>query len=817
MPLSPLPLNMLTNYLTVAVRTLLRSKGYSALTLLSLALGLTIATLIMLYVADELSYDRHHRNAGRIYRINSEVSFQSSWHKTARSPTPMGATLKRDFPEVEDAVRLGTAGSLLVKSTGENVREEKVLYADSTVFNVFTLPVLSGSPQKALAAPGSVVITESTALRYFRTRDALNRTLVFNNGEVRRVTAVIRDIPGPSHFQADFLLPLHETKDARVNKWGNHIFATYVLLRPGTTPESVEARFEQMLRTYMDPALRQFFNTTLDETRKAGNGFIYTLMPLTDIHLYSDRGNELAPTGNIGYVYVFTGIAGLILLIAVFNFVNLSTARSAKRAREIGVRKVLGSGRGSLVGQFLAESLLYALLALAVAVGSVSLLLPVFNQLAAKSLPLSRLLEGPFVLTLLAGTAGVGLLAGLYPAFYLSSFPAASVVKGNAGAVPGRGRLRSTLVVFQFSLSILLIVGTLLIHRQLRYIQTRQLGFDKAQVVTVKTALASRNQALVFQEEASRQRGVQAGTVSGFLPVPSRRGSDGWYPEGTADDKYAVPMQEWKVDPGYVATLGLRLRQGRNFIPGRAADAKAAIINESAARQLGYANPVGKIIHNGDNASVGELQIIGVVADFHFESLRSGIAPVLLHQDTALGGSWEAVSFRLAPGNVPGTLAALEKQWKRTAPGLPFEYAFLDASFDALYRSEQRIGQLFTAFAAVAILISCLGLFGLSAFTAEQRTKEMGIRKVFGASVPQLVTLLSKDFLRLVLLANVLAGPVAWWAGRQWLEDYAFRTALGPGVFGLAAAASVGIALLTVGFQALKAALANPVKSLRNE
>jgi putative ABC transport system permease protein len=276
-------------------------------------------------------------------------------------------------------------------------------------------------------------------------------------------------------------------------------------------------------------------------------------------------------------------------------------------------------------------------------------------------------------------------------------------------------------------------------------------------------------------------------------------------------------MQEWKVDPDYVATLGLGLRQGRNFSPGRATDAKAALINESAARQLGYDNPVGKIIHNGDNSAVGKLQVIGVVKDFHFESLHREVGPVILHQDTALGESWEAVSFRLAPGNVPGTLAALEKQWRKTAPGLPFEYAFLDASFDALYRSEQRTGQLFTAFAAVAILIACLGLFGLSAFTAEQRTKEIGIRKVFGASVPQLVRLLSKDFLRLVLLANVLAGPVAWWAGRQWLENYAFRTTLGPDVFGLAAVASVGIALLTVGFQALKAALANPVESLRNE
>ena len=812
---TPLPFDMLTNYLTVALRTLLRSKGYSALTLFSLALGLVVSLLIVLYVADEFSYDRHHQKASRIYRINGEVSFNLKWNKTATAPTPMGATLKRDFPEVEDAVRLSPAGSMLVKSAGENVREAKVLYADSTIFNVFSLPMLAGNPEKALAAPGSVVITQSTALRYFRTLDALNRTLVFNHGEVRRVTAVIRDLPAQSHFAADFLLPLHETDGAKANKWGNHLFVTYVLLRPGTDPKTVEAKFEQILQTYMDPALRQFFNTTLTETRKAGNGFRYALMPLTDIHLYSDRCNELAPNGSIGYVSLFLGIAALILLIAVCNFVNLATARSAKRTREVGVRKVLGSTRGNLMGQFLTESLLWTVLAAGVAVLGAALLLPLFNQLAAKSLSFSLFFNPAFILTLLAGTVLVGLLAGLYPAFYLSSFRPATAVKGKAGS-PRQG-IRSTLVVLQFSLSILLIVGTLLIHRQLRYLQTRKLGFDKEQVVVVQTDQVAQHQALVFQTEALRHQGVQAGTVSGFLPVPSRRNSDAWYPEGTADDKYAVPLQEWKVDPDYLATLGLALQQGRNFDKARVADTKAAIINESAAKRLGYANPVGKIIHNGDNSEVGTPEIIGVVKDFHFESLRSEIGPVMLHQDTALARSCEAVSFRIAPGDVPRTLAALEKSWKGVAPDMPFEYAFLDASFNALYRSEQQAEQLFTAFAAVAILIACLGLFGLSAFMAEQRTKELGIRKVFGATVPQLVGLLSKEFLRLVLLANVLTWPLAWWAGHQWLTNYAFRTNLSWDLFGMAAASSVGIALLTVSLQSLKAALANPVKSLRSE
>ncbi len=504
-------------------------------------------------------------------------------------------------------------------------------------------------------------------------------------------------------------------------------------------------------------------------------------------------------------------------MIAIFNFVNLATARSAKRVREIGVRKVLGSTRASLAGQFLSESLLSAILALFAGLLLVWLLLPLFNELAARALTFSQVTGGTFLPALLSGTLLVGLSAGLYPAFYLSSFRPAAAVKGKADTGSQQVNLRSTLVVFQFSLSILLIVGTLLINQQLYYIQTKKLGFDKEQVVVVKTDQASPNQLQVFKEDALRYPDVKSGTVTGFLPFANPDRIDTWYPEGTTDDTHGVPLQEWKVDPDYVNTLGLKILQGRNFIKGRASDAKAVIINESAAKQLGYFNPVGKIIHNGDHSDVGTLEIIGVVKDFHFESLRSEIGPVGLHQDTLLGKSSEAVTFRLGTTDVATALATLEKTWKKTAPGLPFEYSFLDEMFEALYRNEQRIEKLFTAFALVAILIACLGLLGLSAFTAEQRTKEMGIRKVLGASVPQLVGLLSRDFLRLVLLANLMTWPLAWWAGKQWLEHYAFRTSISWKVFLVAAVGSVVIALLTVSFQSIKTALSNPVKSLRSE
>ncbi|SEI82063.1 putative ABC transport system permease protein [Dyadobacter sp. SG02] len=811
---------MYQKYIKIAYRNLTQSKVYSAITIFGLALGLAVSLLSILYVADELRYDRFNRKADRIYRVNGSITYSLKESKTAVAPTPMAETLKRDFPEVEDAARLGKYGSHLVKGDKGAIRERRVLYADSTVFNVFTLPLIHGNPKKALAEPNSVVITERIARKYFGTSNALNRTLTFDTGQIRRITAVIADIPAQSHFQADFLLPLHETEEAKVNKWGNHVFNTYLLLRPGTDPKSVEAKFEQILQTYMDPALRRFFQTTLAETRKAGNNFSYSLMPLVDIHLHSDRAGELLPNNSIEYIYLFLGIAFFILLIAVFNFINLSTARSAKRAREVGVRKVMGSNRTDLIGQFLAESLLFTFLALLAGVGLVYLLLPDFNMLSGKSLSINEVVNRHSIGFLILGTVLVGVLAGLYPAFYLSSFQPVEVLKSKFWMVPGRYNLRGFLVVFQFALSVLLIIGTLLIHRQLHYIQTKKIGFTKEQVVVVKTNETPASDILAFKQEVMRNAAVKMGTVSGFLPVASNRWNDMWYPAGTTDQKQSVNMQEWKVDPDYIPTLELKLMQGRNFAQGRVADSTAVIINESAAKRLGYAQPVGKTIHKSGGE---ELTIIGVVQDFHYESLRSMIEPVALMIDAKMLGSsvekmsLEAVSFRLNASDIGTTIRSMQATWKKTAPGKPFEYAFLSDEFDALYRTEQRIGRLFTGFAVVAVLIACLGLFGLSVFAAEQRTKEIGVRKVMGASVAGITALLTRDFLKPVLIAILIASPIAWYGMNRWLQEFAYKVDIEWWVFVLSGLLAIAIALATVGFQSIKAALANPVKSLRSE
>lgn len=811
---------MLQTHIKIAIRSLIHNKGYSAITIFGLSIGLAVSLLCFLYVKDELSYDKFNDKSERIYRINSDITYSGKSMQGASAPTPMAQTLKKDFPEVEESTRLGKYGSQLVKSDRAFAREQNIIYADSTVFEVFTLPFITGNPKKSLTEPGSVVVTRQMALKYFGTADALNRTLVFDNGETRRVTGVMQDMPHQSHFSADFLLPVYETKDVKANKWGNHIFNTYVILKSGTDPKSVEAKFERVIQTYMDPALRQYFQTTLAETRKAGNNFSYSLMPLPDIHLYSNREGELSPNGSIQYFYIFLIIGLFILLIAVFNFVNLTTARSSKRAREVGVRKVMGSNRSVLVFQFLSESMLTTFLALLTGIVLLYTLLPAFNALAARELSFSDAINPQTILTVLAGTVVVGLLAGIYPAFYLSSFQPANALKGGLKVFNNREGLRSYLVVFQFAMSVLLIIGTLLINQQLSYIRTKRVGFDKEQVLVVKTGQSIASDLMVFKNEVLQNPSVKAGTVSGFLPVISQRWNDMWFPKEQTDGKFAVNMQEWMVDADYIKTLNLELADGRNFAAGSTADMDGVIINESAAKRFGYENPVGKTIHKTGDEKV---TIIGVVKDFHYESLRTKIEPLgLFVSSTALGSSVEkaalgAVSFKLDTKDIAASLNSIGKVWKKTAAGKPFEYSFLSEDFDAMYRAEQRVENLFSAFASIAILIACLGLFGLSAFSAEQRTKEIGVRKVLGASVASITTLLSKDFLKPVLLAIGIASPVGWYAMDFWLRDFAYKVEIQWWVFVLAGFITIVIALLTVSFQSIKAALMNPVRSLKSE
>ena len=808
---------MIRNDVKIALRHLRKQRGFAFINVFGLAVGLACCLLIALYVLDELSFDRFHANADRIYRVHADIKFGGNDMRMAVSPDPMGPTLVKDYPQVENFVRLHDRGTWLVKRAGQptSLREGPVLFADSTLFDVFSFPLLTGDPRRALVEPNSVVISESAARRHFGNQNPIGQSLQFDRELTCKVTAVMRDLPTNGHFRTDFFVSMRND-DYQWGQWLSNNHYTYVVLKKGTDPAQFERHFDAIIEKYIGPQAKEFLGISMNDFRKAGNRVRYWLMPLTDIHLRSKQQIELAPNGDVQYVYVFSAVALFVLLIACINFMNLATARSSKRAREVGMRKVLGSERSQLIGQFIAESTLTTMLGMGMALLLVSVLLPLFNDVASKQLAFGSLFGPKVWPLLLALPVVVGLLAGSYPAFFLSSFQPLRVLKGRFDAGRQSVGLRSGLVVFQFVTSVLLIVGTLGVYRQLRFIQTKKLGFNREQVLVVNDAYGLGKNGQAFKNEVLRLPGVVSGTVSGYLPTPSDRSDNSFFPEGKIDQKLAVQMQHWQVDADYVPTLGMELAQGRNFSPDFGSDSSAILLNECAVKLFGWKDPVGKRVtqFNDPQAKTSKTYtVVGVVKNFHFESLRRNVGALGLTLEPSTG----AVSFRLNGQDLPRLVAQIESRWKTLAPGLPFSYAFLEDGFNAMYRAEQRIGTLALAFAGFAILVACLGLFGLAAFTAEQRTKEIGVRKVLGASVGSIVGLLSKDFLKLVLVAIVIATPLAWWAMNAWLQDFAYRADLPWWVFALAGLVAVGIALLTVSFQSVKAALMNPVKSLRTD
>lgn len=808
---------MLRNYLKIALRNLKKNKGFSAINILGLAIGIATCLLITLYVLDELSYDRHHEKADRIYRVNAAINFGGTLQNLAVAPDPLAFTMVNDYPQVENAVRFRNYGASVVRKGEQNIKEEKIISVDATLFDVFTLPMIQGNPKTALRDPNTVVITEEIAEKYFGTSQAVGQVLRFDNQTDYKVTGVIKNLPPNSHFDFDFFVSMAGSEEARRNNWVSFNFNTYLLLQKGTRPETMERKFGELMEKYLFPQAADLMGITKESFEKSGSYIKFSLTPLTDIHLRSDQVAELGPNSDIQFVYIFSAVALLILVIACLNFMNLSTARSANRAKEVGVRKVLGTQRAHLINQFLTESVLMSLIAFIIGYVIAFLMLPYFNDLAAKELSLS-IAQHPVLLPVLSGCPViVGLLAGSYPAFYLSSFQPIKVLKGRLGSGFKSSYFRSTMVVFQFSISIALIIGTIVIYRQLNYIQNKKLGFNKEQVLIIKDTYVLNEQTEVFRNEALRLPHVVSATVSGYLPVPSSRSEDLFFPEGVMDPKKSISMQNWSVDVDYVATMGMEIIKGRNFSKDLLTDSNTVIINEAAAQVMGLQDPIGKKVGNlqdvTDKNSMRYYTIIGVVKNFNYESLRQNIEALCMKLGRATGN----ISFRMQTGNVMGVVKNMESLWKKMAPGQAFTYSFLDEDFNAVYRAEQRMGTIFISFAVLAIFIACLGLFGLATYAAEQRTREIGIRKVLGASVGSIAGMLSRDFLKLVLIAALIVFPIAWWAMHQWLEDFAFRITISWWIFVFAAAVALLIALLTVSFQAIKAAVANPVKSLRTE
>jgi len=808
---------MLKNYFKVAFRNLWKDKGFSAINIFGLAMGLAVCLLIALFVTDELSYDRYNDKADRIYRINADLQINNNGLHSATVPAPMGPALVKDYPRIEKYVRFMDTHDLLIKKGNETIMEHHSVLADSSLFDVFSIRMIAGDPRKALTEPHSMVLSESMAKKYFPGVDPLGKTLLTGNTTQYKITGVIKDMPPQSHFHFNFIKAMSEEPDSRRTEWLSNNYITYLLVREGTSQSSIDGYLDESVRKYLAPQLQAVVHASLEDLAKNGGYFKYRTMPVEKIHLYSNLTYEFETNGSAQYVYIFIVIAVFILLIACVNFMNLSTARSAGRSKEVGIRKVLGSLRSNLISQFLAESVLTSFIALLLAVGLAALLIPYFNQLSGKQISLGLFSKGWMIPSLLLTSLVVGLLAGSYPAFYLSGFQPIQVLKGKLTAGFKNGWLRNSLVVFQFATAILLIVGTLVIHRQLDYIRNKKLGYDREQVLTLQNTYSLWVHAKAFKEEISGLPGIQSATMTRDLPNAGDHNINGVFKDPGLRAEEAVIMDTWSIDADYISTLGMQMAKGRNFSPQLPTDSSAVLINETAAQLLGYNDPLNKMLYRptGDSNKAVGYRIIGVVKDFHPGSLHNKIAPIMFN----LGEERGAMSFRIRTKNISSLIAQIRDRYHAVEKmaGQPFIYSFMDDDFNHLYQADQRTGKIFMSFSLFAILIACLGLFGLVTYAAEQRTKEIGIRKVLGAGVGSIVHLLSKDFLKLVVVAALIAIPLAWWGMDRWLQDFAYRTSISWWVFAVAAGLAGIITICTVSFRAIRAALANPTKSLRAE
>ena len=792
---------MIKNYLKIALRNLIKHKAFSLINISGLAIGMACCLLIIIFVQDELRYDRFHDKSDRIYRMTSEWNQRGVIANYPLIFSGVPPILQNEFSEVQNFVRFDPRLNVLISSGDKKFYEERLFYTDASVFEVFTFPLLKGDPKTALKEPYSIVLTENMAEKYFSGEDPMGQTLSIDNEHDYRIMGILKEIPRNSHIKFDFLASMAtlEAQDSRYGKlWAWNCY-TYLLLPEGYSYLDLERKFPDFIRRHRG--------------EKAVEAYTFSLQPLTSIHLHSHLGSEIEPNGDIRYVYIFSAIAFFILLIACINFMNLSTARSANRAKEVGVRKVLGADRIRLTKQFLGESLFLSLMALPVAVALVELFLPAFNALTGKDLRIDYFGNSVVFIGLIGILLIVGILSGSYPAFFLSTFRPAEVLKGKLKAGSGSTLFRKVLVVVQFSISIVLIAGTIIIFNQLDFIRNKKLGFDKEQVVVLPVSRSGIGQNFeAFKTELLQNPSVESVCGSTSLPslLPTR---SVFIPEGVEEGE-RLTLRNVLVDYDFIKTFGMEIIEGRDFSRDFATDTKEAfIVNEAAVKEFGWDSALGKRLIDLEGPRG---LVIGMVKDFHFRSKHQKIEPLIL---SLLPSSRFVyfVSVKIRSSNISETLAFLKRKWNSFSPGWPFEYFFLDDNFNRLYKSEDRLRQVFLTFTFLAIFIACLGLFGLAAFTAEQRTKEIGIRKVLGASVPGVVLLLSKEFIKWVLAANVIAWPVAYFAMGRWLENFAYRISLGWGVFVAAAGLTLGIALFTVGFQAAKAALANPSDALRYE
>ncbi|MEE9443505.1 MAG: ABC transporter permease [candidate division Zixibacteria bacterium] len=798
---------MFKNYLKITGRNIKKQFGYFTITIAGLAVGMACSLLIMLWVQHELSFDSFHQNADRIYRPYLDVHFGTPI-RVPVSSAPMGPAMVEEFPEIAATVRFSGDSRIAVTVGESEYFEDDVTFAENSLFQVFDFSMIRGDPMTALEEPFTTVLSESTARKYFGDADPIGQIIRFNGRDDYTVTGVFRDIPSNSHITFDIVRShqtLVSTGSDYLNDWFDFNTTTYLIFEEGVDYHAVEQKMDD------------FANRHFGDLLAMGGSMKIYFQPLKDIYLHSDFGQDYGIVGNMTYVYSFTAVALFVLLIACINFVNLTTARSASRAREVGLRKTFGADRRKLIGQFLGEAVLYCLLAFALALILFELALPAFNNLAGCDISLEYFTNLELMLGLLGGAVLIGLLAGCYPAFYLSAFnPSQTLKKVPVSSKSGSG-IRSALVVFQFSISIILIIGTLTIFSQIDFMKNQELGFDGAQVLVLPNVnSAVSNNFDVLLSELERAPGVAGVTAS--TRIPGRGISKSiYFPEGQMDDE-SQTMNYIGTDHEFLEVLGITLAEGRNFSPEITTDvSEAIIINEAAVRLIGWDEPLGKIIRTSpadDTEPNSVKRVIGVVKDFHQYSLQNPIEPLVIQYERE---PLRDVSLKLAGISVTQSIEAIEQIWKQFAPGIPYDYFFLDEDFDRQYRKEVMLSKIVLYFCLLAIFIGCLGLLGMASYAAEQRTKEIGIRKVLGASTSGVVALLTRQFLGLAVISNIVAWPVAYFIMRKWLENFAYRIDLGLGIYAFATLLALTAALGTVVYQAIRAASANPVDSLKCE
>jgi len=806
---------MFKNYFKVAFRNLWRSKGFSAINIFGLALGMATCLLITLYVQNELSYDRYNKNAGRIVRVTFKGVMESGVVKEANVMPPVAAAFKKDFPEVLEATRIRPVGTHKATYKDKTYKDDPMAFVDSNFFRVFTVPLIKGNEATALMKLNQVVLSAAAAKKYFGNDNPVGKVLEFPDDHASlTVTGVFDKIPETSHFHFEMMASMATMPEARQDSWMSSNFFTYLLLPEGYDYKQLNAKLPQEVDKYIGPQLQKGLGTTLAEFRKKGNSLNFELQPLTDIHLKSDLTGDMAPYGNIEYVYIFSAVAIFMLLIACINFMNLSTAGAGKRSREVGIRKVMGSLKIQLIKQFLAESLLLTAISMIIAIGFVYWALPLLNSLADKNLTLNLFTNVWVLPGLLAFGLLTGVLAGSYPAFYLSSFKPIAVLKGKFSTGRKTVSLRSGLVVFQFFISVGLIIGTMVVYNQLSYIHNKNLGYDKNQVVVIENGYALRDNAGAYKLQLLQDPRVVNVSNSAYLPAGFSYGNNFFV---YADNKPAdiIKTLRYDVDYSYITTMGMQVIKGRDFSKSYGTDSNAVIINETALKNFGWKDGFEghTISHSENDGVVHTSHVIGVVKDFNFKSLHEMITPLIM----TLAPDNANFIVKIKTNDIPGILASMKSKWAAFKTETPFSYSFLDDRFNNTYKAEQNIGNILGIFAGLTIFVACLGLFGLATFTAEQRTKEIGIRKVLGADVTGLVSLLSKDFLKLAAISFIIASPVAWYFMNKWLQNFAYRINIGWAVFAVAGAMVLLVTLVTVSYQSIKAAVANPIKALKTE